>query len=43
MEMAEMLTALDEVERLIAALDKEERERSLPKSLGMPETAGGEG
>jgi hypothetical protein len=41
MDMAEMLTALDEVERLIAALDKEERERSLPKSLGMPETASG--
>jgi len=42
MEMAEMLTALDEIERLIAALDKEEREKSLPKSLGIPETAGGE-
>jgi len=43
MEMAEMFMALDEIERLIAALDKEEREKSLPKSLGMPETVGGEG
>jgi hypothetical protein len=43
MEMPEMLTALEEIERLIAALEKEEREKSLPKSLGMPETAGGEG
>jgi hypothetical protein len=41
MEMAEMLSALDDVERLIAALDKEEREKSLPKSLGIPETAAG--
>jgi hypothetical protein len=39
MEMAEMFMALDEIERLIAALDKEEKEKSLPKSLGMPETA----
>jgi len=43
MEMAEMFMALDEIERLIAALDKEEKEKSLPKSLGMPETASGEG
>jgi len=43
MEMAEMFRALDEIERLIAALDKEEREKSLPRSLGMPETASREG
>ena len=43
MEMPEMFMALDEVERLIATLDKEEKEKSLPKSLGMPETASGEG
>jgi hypothetical protein len=43
MEMAEIFAALGEIERLIAALDKEEREKSLPKSLGMPETASGEG
>jgi hypothetical protein len=43
MEMPEMFMALDEIERLIAALDKEEKEKSLPKTLGMPETAGGEG
>jgi len=43
MEMAEMIASLDDIERLIAALDKEEREKSLPKSLGMPETVSGEG
>jgi hypothetical protein len=40
MEMTEIFAALDKIERLITALDKEEREKSLPKSLGMPETAG---
>jgi hypothetical protein len=43
MEMPEMFMALDEIERLIVALEKEEKEKSLPKSLGMPETASGEG
>jgi len=43
MEMAEMFMALDEIERLITALDKEEKEKTLPKSLAVPETAGGNG
>jgi hypothetical protein len=42
MEMAEIFAALDEIERLISALDKEEKEKNLPKSLGMPEAANGE-
>jgi hypothetical protein len=42
MEMADIFNALDEIEKLISALEKEEKEKSLPKPLTVPQPLGGE-